>query len=252
VLVPEEAKLRALAFGATGHVYDPATLWLTADAVARTSHVEVPSMLRGLVEDCYSPERRRERITAASNRAVLEACEDKLARALSDLRARAERCSLPEARAEVRSGQGFERDDDKSTEALTRVGRSETFLPVWWDHHEGVAKTMDGAALAATFDSKARDSWKQLEVLLDQLVRIPAYDWDPLIEVGSAKGEQGPWDEWRANCSAFLREMKQRGVNLLPMSKRGEQYHCRVEFRSGWRSAFYSLREGLWLEEERR
>lgn len=252
VLVPEAERASALAFGATGRVYDPATLWLTADTVARTSRVEVPSMLRGLVEDCYSPERRRERIAAASNRAVLEASEARLARALSDLRARAAGCSLPEARAEARSGQGFERDDDKSTEALTRVGRSETFLPVCWDHHEGVAKTMDGAVLATTFDSKARDSWKQLEVLLEQLVRIPAYDWDPLIEVGSAKGEAGPWDEWSAGCRAFLQEMKQRGVNLLPMHKSGEQYRCRVEFRSGYRSAFYSLREGLWLEEERR
>ncbi|MFO0558965.1 MAG: CRISPR-associated helicase Cas3' [Polyangiales bacterium] len=252
VLVPRDEKLHALSFGGTGYVYDPATLWLTAEALARSPSVEIPAMLRALIEECYAPEQRSERIRAASNRATLEASEARLERALSELRARAERSALPEALAEPRSGQGFERDDEKSTEALTRVGRSETFLPVWWDHDEGVAKTLDGVVLPSSFDSRARDSWKQLELLLEQLVRIPAYDWDPLIDVGSAKGEAGPWDEWRARCASFLSEMKQRAVNLLPMHKRGEQYRCRVEYRSQYRSAFYSLSEGFWLQEEGR
>lgn len=249
VLLPPPAALAALRFGGSGYIYDAATLWLTAATLASRERFELPTDFRTLIEDCYDSDRRAARIAGAPVRASLEAVERTLSASVAALEARASVCVLPALTDEARAITGNARDDEETVQALTRVGQSTTFLPLWWDHREGVVRTVDDEAreVATTFDASRRDAWRVLDQLQSQLVRMPAYDWNEVVGPCSALGESAEWEAWSARCAAFLAEMRQRGVVLLPMNKRGDRFVCRVEYQRSICELCYSTREGLWI-----
>lgn len=249
VLLPPPAALAALRFGGAGYIYDAATLWLTAETLAARDRFELPTDFRTLIEDCYDDGRRAARIASSLLRAALEEAERRLAASLSELEARASTRVLPPLTDESRAIEGNARDDEETVQALTRVGQSTTFLPLWWDHREGVVRTVDDEPREAptVFDASRRDAWRVLDQLQSQLVRMPAYDWNEVVGPCSALGESAEWEAWSARCAAFLSEMRQRGVVILPMNKRGDRFVCRVEYQRSICELCYSTREGLWI-----
>jgi CRISPR-associated endonuclease/helicase Cas3 len=251
VLRPHDEALETLSFGGSGSVYDRTTLWLTADALKGVERIELPRDFRVLIERCYDEASRRSRIEQASNRAALEKAEASLANELSELRARAEKNAVRPLSNDAVDHSGNVDDDEDTVDAVTRVGRNVTFLPLWWDHENCVVRTLDGEEMPRTFDASARNAWSVLDRLLDQFVKMPEYDWDPVVRACSARGDVAEWEAWRAGCSAFLKKMRQRRVKILPMMQRPDgRFSCHVEYRQGVKKVLYDSNEGLWVEKD--
>ncbi|MDP3276796.1 MAG: CRISPR-associated helicase Cas3' [Deltaproteobacteria bacterium] len=258
VLAPPSAARDGLRFGGGGYVYDKATLWLTHDSLKGVASVALPGSVRALIEATYDPTQRSKRLEAAPVREALLKAEAATADELAALRALAEKCTLPDPGAEARASADAVPDDEESVRAVTRVGSSVTLLPLWWDLETCEVRPLDAAfaddpmrypAMGA-FDAKSKTAWRDLDALQEQFVRMPEYDWDKVLRAATAKGEHEIWDAWAKGCSAFLEELRQRGVVILPMVLRGETFVGAIEFSKQIRTVKYAIREGLWVVRE--
>lgn len=248
VVEPDEQAVAGLRFGVSGKVYDPATLWLARDSIARLARLELPSCIRALVEDSYDPAVRTQRLEAAGPAA--QEAERKRAAELESRRQRARVVCIPPTTVEPSAIAGCHEDDDVQVQALTRDGDSTTLLLLLWDAEAGSGGSLEGGEPWA-LEPDAPDAWKLARELHEQVVSVPAWPWDGIERGARARGEWRAWEAWEQRCRRFLEQMGLGDVIVVPMRTRDGCHSGRVTTRQGVAKRLrYSDTRGLWFPKE--
>jgi CRISPR-associated endonuclease/helicase Cas3 len=246
---PPRDETARVQFGPSGHVYDPATLWLSHDALSGRDRLSVPSEIRMLVESTYAPASRAARIAAAANE-PLAAAEDRRALERDAREGDARRVCLPPAATAPGEFRAFD-DDDETVQALTRDGASTTLLLVQWDGEVG--RSIDGGDPWG-LDPEREDARKSASELHEETISVPAYPWETVERGARARGEPGRWDEWLASFERFGAAMGLYGVVAVPVRPHGDEFRGSVEVsrKTGTlrRRLAYSRSRGLWFRRE--
>ncbi len=247
LVTPPSDELAALRFGGSGYVYDEATLWLAAEALAGRTTLRLPDDIRSLVEPSYEPVARAARLAAAPNAERLLAAEARLTEKRAKRELAARRCCIPPASFDPGSLAVCD-DDEEEVRALTRDGESATLLLVRWEEGEGYSLEAGGEPWG--LDAEAPWAWKMAQKLFDETINVPAYPWEQIERGARARGSAREWEDWSRRFEAFAAEMRLGHVVVVPVRERNGIFRGRVETNRQQKALAYTTARGLWFPKE--